>query len=67
MGLHEKIEDRSAVVGVMALGYVGLPLIRTFFDVGFRVLGFDVDPRKIEQLRRARTTSSTLAPASSAR
>lgn len=40
------------MVGVMALGYVGLPLIRTFFDAGFRVLGFDVDPRKIEQLNR---------------
>jgi UDP-N-acetyl-D-glucosamine dehydrogenase len=52
MGLREKIEDRSAVVGVMALGYVGLPLIRTFFDAGFRVIGFDVDPQKIEQLRR---------------
>jgi UDP-N-acetyl-D-glucosamine dehydrogenase len=52
MSLQEKIEDRSAVVGVMALGYVGLPLIRTFFDAGFRVLGFDVDPRKIEQLQR---------------
>ncbi|MEM6458781.1 MAG: nucleotide sugar dehydrogenase [Planctomycetota bacterium] len=45
------IEDRSAVIGVMALGYVGLPLIRTFFDAGFRVVGFDVDPRKIEQLQ----------------
>ena len=52
MSLHEKIADRSAVVGVMALGYVGLPLIRTFFDAGFKVLGFDVDPQKIEQLRR---------------
>lgn len=51
MSLRKKIEDRSAVVGVMALGYVGLPLIRTFFDAGFRVIGFDVDPRKIEQLK----------------
>ena len=50
--LRQKIDDRSAVVGVLALGYVGLPLIRTFFDAGFRVLGFDVDPRKIEMLRR---------------
>lgn len=40
------------MVGVMALGYVGLPLIRTFFDAGFRVVGFDVDPRKIEKLNR---------------
>ena len=52
MDLRQKIDDRSAVVGVLALGYVGLPLIRTFFDAGFRVLGFDVDPRKIEKLQR---------------
>ncbi|MEM7626630.1 MAG: nucleotide sugar dehydrogenase [Planctomycetota bacterium] len=52
MVLREKIEDRSAVIGVMALGYVGLPLIRTFFDAGFKVIGFDVDPRKVEQLAR---------------
>lgn len=52
MSLRKKIEDRSAVVAVMALGYVGLPLIRTFFDAGFRVIGFDVDPGKIEKLRR---------------
>ena len=52
MSLRDKIEDRSAVVGVMALGYVGLPLIRTFFDAGFRVIGFDVDPQKIEALQR---------------
>jgi len=52
MALREKIEDRSAVVAVMALGYVGLPLIRTFFDAGFRVIGFDVDPQKIEQLQK---------------
>ena len=50
--LRRKIDDRSAVVGVLALGYVGLPLIRTFFDAGFRVLGFDVDLRKIEKLQR---------------
>jgi len=35
---------------VIGLGYVGLPLLRVFWDAGFRVLGFDVDPRKIEQL-----------------
>ncbi len=52
MSLRQKIADRSAVVGVMALGYVGLPLIRTFWDAGFRVLGFDVDPRKIDSLNR---------------
>jgi len=41
-----KIRDRSAIIGIVGLGYVGLPLARAFFDAGFRVLGFDVDPEK---------------------
>ena len=52
MDVRSPIEDRSALIGVVALGYVGLPLIRSFWDAGFRVLGFDIDPDKIEQLRR---------------
>ncbi|MFW6058615.1 MAG: nucleotide sugar dehydrogenase, partial [Phycisphaeraceae bacterium] len=50
--LQAKIEDRSALVGVLALGYVGLPLIRTFWEAGFDVLGFDTDAEKIAMLRR---------------
>lgn len=52
MSLETKIKDRSAVVGVMALGYVGLPLIRSFWEAGFKVLGFDVDPEKVDMLKR---------------
>jgi UDP-N-acetyl-D-glucosamine dehydrogenase len=50
--LLEKIAGRSARVGVIGLGYVGLPLLRAFFGAGFPVIGFDVDPAKIEALRR---------------
>ena len=50
-----KIADRSAVVGVIGLGYVGLPLADAFHAAGFRVVGFDVDPRKIEMLRAGKT------------
>jgi len=50
--LQNKLADRSACVGVIGLGYVGLPLLRAFYDAGLRVIGFDNDPRKIEQLRR---------------
>ena len=48
--LIEKIESRKAVVGVVGLGYVGLPLSREFSAGGAKVLGFDVDPKKIKLL-----------------
>ena len=48
--LLEKIEDRQVTVGVIGLGYVGLPLALTFAERGFSVLGFDVDGRKVEAL-----------------
>ncbi|PHS16976.1 MAG: UDP-N-acetyl-D-glucosamine dehydrogenase [Blastopirellula sp.] len=48
--LQQKIKDKSALVGVIGLGYVGLPLIRAFVDCGFNTIGFDSDPHKIEQL-----------------
>lgn len=42
----------DALVGVVGMGYVGLPLARAMFDAGYRVLGFDVDPAKVESLGR---------------
>ncbi|HEY2895251.1 MAG TPA: nucleotide sugar dehydrogenase [Pirellulales bacterium] len=48
--LEQAIADRTAVVGVVGLGYVGLPLIRAFIAAGFRTMGFDVDNSKVEKL-----------------
>ncbi len=48
--LLRKIQARDAVCGVIGLGYVGLPLARRFSEAGFRVLGFDVDAKKVEAL-----------------
>lgn len=48
--LLETITGRRARVGIFGMGYVGLPLAREFVESGFRVLGFDTDPRKIERL-----------------
>jgi UDP-N-acetyl-D-glucosamine dehydrogenase len=48
--LKERISRREYTVGVIGLGYVGLPLILRFGEVGFRVIGFDVDAGKIKQL-----------------
>ena len=47
----EKIENGSAVIGVVGLGYVGLPLILGFVSRGFQVMGIDIDRKKIDSLR----------------
>jgi UDP-N-acetyl-D-glucosamine dehydrogenase len=52
--LQLRIADQSAVVGIIGLGYVGLPLCGAFENAGFRVLGFDIDPEKVDLLNRGR-------------
>jgi UDP-N-acetyl-D-glucosamine dehydrogenase len=49
--LQRAILAKTARVGVIGLGYVGLPLVRAFVNAGFRVLGFDVDQSKVDRLR----------------
>lgn len=46
----ERLDNRTAVIGIIGLGYVGLPLSFTFHNAGFKVIGFDVDPVKIKKL-----------------
>lgn len=53
--LRRKIADRTVVVGIIGLGYVGLPLVREFCNAGIRVIGFDIDARKVRWLRSGRT------------
>ena len=45
--LASQVADRTAVVGVLGLGYVGLPLCTELARAGFRVIGFDVDPQVV--------------------
>ncbi len=45
------VADRTARVGVIGLGYVGLPLLQAFGKAGFPVCGFDIDRKKIDSLR----------------
>src|SRR5690348_11513144 len=53
--VHARLASRQAIIGIIGLGYVGLPVARAFALAGFRVLGFDIDPAKIERLNRGET------------
>jgi UDP-N-acetyl-D-glucosamine dehydrogenase len=52
--LIQKIKSRRAVIGIIGLGYVGLPLVMRFGEEGFRVLGFDIDPQKVNLLNEGK-------------
>lgn len=60
--LLDSIENRTATVGVIGLGYVGLPLVLLFCESGFRVVGFDVDTKKTEALARGESYIRHIGP-----
>jgi UDP-N-acetyl-D-glucosamine dehydrogenase len=51
----KKIADRDIKVGIVGLGYVGLPLAKEFVKAGFKTVGFDVDDEKIKLLRKSQS------------
>lgn len=53
--LEQAIKDKTAVIGIIGLGYVGLPLIDAFVNTGFKTLGFDVDQNKVDQLQSGKS------------
>jgi UDP-N-acetyl-D-glucosamine dehydrogenase len=53
--LIEKLNGKNAVIGIIGLGYVGLPLMARYHAAGYSVMGFDVDPKKIEMLRKGQS------------
>src|SRR5215203_5186943 len=59
----DRIADRSFRVGIIGLGYVGLPLVRTFARNGFACVGFDIDPSKVEKLNSGVSYIRHLDPA----
>ncbi len=59
MTLLEKISEKQALIGIIGLGYVGLPLVLRFGEVGFKILGFDSDIQKVEKLNRGRVLYQT--------
>jgi UDP-N-acetyl-D-glucosamine dehydrogenase len=50
--LLKSLHDRTATIGILGLGYVGLPLAAAFGEAGFRIIGIDPDPRKVDRLRK---------------
>jgi UDP-N-acetyl-D-glucosamine dehydrogenase len=60
--LEQAIRDKSATVGVIGLGYVGLPLIRAFVAAGFHTMGFDVDQAKVDRLLAGQSYIKHISP-----
>jgi UDP-N-acetyl-D-glucosamine dehydrogenase len=52
---EDKLSSKTVRVGVIGLGYVGLPLVHVFWQAGLHTVGFDIDPGKIERLARGET------------
>lgn len=53
--LVAKLKSHDATIGIVGLGYVGLPLVLRFHEVGFRVIGFDIDQTKVQALNDGRS------------
>lgn len=53
--LQQAIQSKTAKVGIIGLGYVGLPLVRAFVKSGLSVLGFDLDATKIDRLKQGQS------------
>jgi len=49
---YSKLESKKATIGVVGLGYVGLPLINTALSADFSAIGFDVDEKKVDLLSK---------------
>lgn len=61
--LQEKITSRQIIVGIFGLGYVGLPLALRFAEVGVRVLGFDIDAKKVDLINGVQSYIERITPA----
>jgi UDP-N-acetyl-D-glucosamine dehydrogenase len=53
--LLKKLADRTATIGIVGLGYTGLPLVLRYCEVGYKVVGFDINQRKVDSLQEGRS------------
>jgi len=62
--LLSRIETRTAVIGIVGLGYVGLPLMLRYAHAGFKVIGFDIDTAKVSKLNQRQSYIEHISAAS---
>jgi UDP-N-acetyl-D-glucosamine dehydrogenase len=60
--LEGKIGGKSAIVGIVGLGYVGLPLAVAFAEAGYKVLGFDVQQKRVDAVNRGQSYIADVSP-----
>ncbi len=53
--LTEKFDNKTATIAIVGLGYVGLPLMLRYNDIGFKVIGFDIDKEKTDKLNHGQS------------
>jgi UDP-N-acetyl-D-glucosamine dehydrogenase len=61
--LIQKLEARDAVIGILGMGYVGQPLALRFAQLGYRVLGFDIDSAKVAELNSGHSSIEHISDA----
>lgn len=59
----QKFKDKNALIGILGLGYVGLPLMLRYNEIGFSVLGIDIDTDKVQKLNRGESYIEHIASA----
>jgi UDP-N-acetyl-D-glucosamine dehydrogenase len=62
--LISSFESRRAIIGIVGLGYVGLPLLLRYSYAGFKVIGFDIDEEKVAKLNRGQSYIEHISPKS---
>src|ERR1700751_1008761 len=62
--LIDRLDRKTARIGIVGLGYVGLPLMLRYSEVGYKVIGFDIDRTKVDALRAGQSYIEHISNAS---